>query len=355
MKRLMSSLMAKVIISLLLGIGLLFLVSRFVNIVVSIDVVLKNLATPRGMALAILSGVAFLLAFSIRGLALETLSEFHQRSPRSTAIRVFLVSIFINFLLPVSSGEIAKTLMLKRIAGIPMSRSLPTVAMDRSLDLLPALVIMIVVPLLGMTMEVRLWAVLGLIGGLLIVMVSFIGLTVWKRSTAIALLQKMTRILPGVIGKKIEAFATSFVDSLLASASNPRIFLLALVLTCLAVVCDSLFAMFAFWTVGFSISFGTVIFGYTVYNLFFILPTPPGQIGSNEAVGLLVFTGLLQQPSDKVAAMFIFSHLWAALLMCSTALICLKTLGLTISTSIKMQFEEKHAEHVENQEKLIVH
>jgi uncharacterized protein (TIRG00374 family) len=354
MIRKLRSPIAKVLISLLLGLGLLFLVSRFVNIVASIDVVLKNLATPRGMLLACLSGVAFLLAFSIRGLRwrlfLGTISEVRA----STAIRVFLVAIFVNFILPVSSGEIAKTLMLKRVAGVPISRSLPTVAMDRSLDLLPALVIMIVVPLLGMTMEARLWAVLGLVGGLLIILLSFVGLTVWKRSTAIALLHKVMRFLPGVIGKKIETFATSFVDSLLASTRRPHVFLFAMALTCLAVVCDSLFAMFAFWTIGFPISFRTVIFGYTVYNMFFILPTPPGQIGSNEAVGLLVFTVLLQQPSDKVTAMFVFSHIWAALLMCLAALICLKTLGLTISTTMKMPPEESHVENLEGQETLTV-
>jgi uncharacterized protein (TIRG00374 family) len=355
MKRLMSSPLAKAVIGLILGIGLMFIFSRFVNIVASIDVVLKNLATPRGMLLAFFAGVAFLLAFSIRGLRWKLFLRSISTIRAATTIRIFLVSIFVNFLLPVSSGEIVKALLLKRVVGIPISRSLPTVAMDRSLDLLPALVIMIVVPLLGVRMEIRLWVVLSIVGGLFIVLASFIGLTVWKRSTAIVLLHKTTSMLPRLVGGKIEAFATSFVDSLLASASRPRIFMLALVLTGLAVICDSLFAMFAFWTVGFPISFGTAIFGYTVYNLFFILPTPPGQIGSNEAVGLLVFTGLLYLPANNVAAMFIFSHLWAALLMCSAALICLKTLGLTISTTMKVPPEENPAESIEKQETLIAH
>ena len=215
--------------------------------------------------------------------------------------------------------------------------------MDRSLDLLPALVIMIVVPLLGMMMEIRLWLVLGIVGSLFIVLVAFIGLTVWKRSVAIAVLHKITSILPGFVGGKIEAFATGFVDSLLTSTSRPRIFLLALAFTCLAVACDGLFAMFAFWTIGLPVSFGTVIFGYTVYNMFFILPTPPGQVGSNEAVGLLIFTGLLHLPGDKVAPMFIFSHPWAALLMCAMGMICLSALGLTISSAMKVQTEGEAA------------
>jgi hypothetical protein len=97
--------------------------------------------------------------------------------------------------------------------------------------------------------------------------------------------------------------------------------------------------MLAFWTIGFPISFGTAIFGYAVYNMFYILPTPPGQVGSNEAVGLLVFAGLLHLPANQVTAMFFFSHPWAALLMCATGLACLSALGLTISSAMRVQAE----------------
>ncbi|HYU72593.1 MAG TPA: lysylphosphatidylglycerol synthase transmembrane domain-containing protein [Ktedonobacteraceae bacterium] len=349
MKRVLSGPVAKVIIGLLIGIGLLFVVSRFVNVLATISVVQQNLMTPRGVTLALLSGVAFLSAFSIRGMRWKLFLNSISNISTGKAIRIFLVSVFINFLLPISGGDIAKTLMLKRIAAIPISRSLPTVAMDRSMDLLPALVIMAIVPFLGVQMDIRLWLVLGMVGGLLIVLASFIGLTVWKRTAAIAMLHKIIGVLPRAIGSKMEAFATGFVDSLLAGASRPHIFLPAVALTCLAVICDSLFAMFAFWTIGFPISFRTAIFGYTVFNMFYIFPTPPGQVGSNEAVGLLVFTGLLHLPADKVTAMFIFSHPWAALLMSTAGLVCLKTLGLTISTTMKMkvQPEEGNAESEE--------
>jgi uncharacterized protein (TIRG00374 family) len=347
MKRLLSSPLAKVTIGLLIGVGLLVVVSRFVNIAATIYVVQKNLETPRGLTFALFSGLAFILAFSIRGIRWKLFLSSISTISTGKAIRIFLVSVFINFLLPISGGEIAKTLMLKRIAAIPISRSLPTIAMDRSLDLLPAFVIMTIVPLLGVHMEIRLWLVLGTVAGLLIMLASFIGLTVWKRTAAIALLTKATGLLPKAIGGKIENFASGFVDSLLTSASRPFIFLPAVGLTCLAVICDSLFAMFAFWTIGFPIAFGTTIFGYTVYNMFYIFPTPPGQIGSNEAVGLLVFTGLLHLPAEKVTAMFFFSHPWAAIIMCTAGLICLKTLGLTLSSTMKMQKKESLAESEE--------
>jgi uncharacterized membrane protein YbhN (UPF0104 family) len=217
---------------------------------------------------------------------------------------------------------------------------LPTVAMDKALDLMPALFIMAIVPFLGIKMDIKLWLILGSVGGLLLGLIFFVALAAWKRALAIALLAKIIGILPRAIGSKIEGFATGFVDSLLMGASRPKIFIPAALLTCVAVIFDGLFAMLAFWTIGFPIPFGTAIFGYTVYNMFYILPNPPGQVGSNEFAGLLVFTGLLGLPAEKVTAMFVFSHPWAALLMTVIGMASLSTLGLTISSALKVQVQE---------------
>ncbi|MFL5703220.1 MAG: hypothetical protein ACJ8AG_10390, partial [Ktedonobacteraceae bacterium] len=67
MRGLLSIPAARVTIGLLMGIGLLLLASRFVDIPVTMHVLQLNLATPRGIGLALCSGAAFLLAFSIRG------------------------------------------------------------------------------------------------------------------------------------------------------------------------------------------------------------------------------------------------------------------------------------------------
>ena len=344
--RFIASTKTKVTIGLLIGIGLLFLSSHFVNLPITLHVLQEHLATPRGVMLALLSGVAFLLAFSVRGVRWKLFLHPVVGNEVSTfkAIQLYLVSIFLNFLLPIQGGEIAKCLMIKRITGVPISRSLPTVAMDRSLDLMPALFIIIIVPLLGVPMDFKLWVVLGIVVGLLVSLISLVALAAWKRAAAIAFLQKITSMLPKTIGDKIEGFATGFVDSLLMGASRPRIFLPAILLTCVALTFDGLFAMLAFWTIGYYIPLGTAIFGYTVYNMFNILPTPPGQVGTNEAVGLLVFAGLLHLPANNVLAMFIFSHPWAALIMTTTGIACLSALGLTIAKIMKAPPEDSDPE-----------
>src|SRR5438270_2094090 len=219
MKGLLSSPAAKVIIGLLIGMGLLFLVSRFVNIAVSVHMLQQNLTTPRGIVLALLSGACFLLAFSMRGIRWKLFLNSIGNVGTYTAIRLVLISIFLNFLLPISSGEIVKTLILKRISAIPISRSLPTVAMDRSFDLLPALFLMAIVPLLGLQMDIKLWFVLGIVGGLFICLLVFIGLAMWKRTAAITLLRRTAGILHRAMAGKLEGFANGFLDSLLIGAS----------------------------------------------------------------------------------------------------------------------------------------
>jgi uncharacterized protein (TIRG00374 family) len=328
---------AKITIGLLIGVAMLYLVSRYVNIGVTIHVLQQSLTTPRGITLAALSGVAFLTAFSIRGVRWKLFLNPVGHVSTFKAIQLFHIGIFLNFLLPIRGGEVAKSLMLKRIANISVSQSLPTVAMDKALDLMPAILIMAIVPFLGITMDIKLWFILGTVSGLLLGLIFFIGLAAWKRTVAIGLLEKITGIFPGSLGKKIAGFATGFVDSLLLGASRPKIFVPAILLTFVAVVFDGLFAMLAFWTIGYSIPFGTAIFGYTVYNMFYILPTPPGQVGSNEVAGLLVFHGLLGIPAYNVTAMFVFSHPWAAILMTVTGMAFLSALGLTISSAMKVQ------------------
>ncbi len=334
----------KVALGLCAGALLLFLVTRIVDIPATILILKKNLSTPFGITCALLSGVAFLLAYCIRGVRWKLFLNPIGQISTIKAIQLFLVGIFLNFLLPVRGGEVAKSLMLKRIADIPISQSLPTVAMDKALDLMPALFIMAIVPFLGVTMDIKLWLVLGMVGGLLLGLIFFVALAAWKRTAAIALLQKTTTLLPEGIGSKVAGFATGFVDALLAGASQPRIFIPAILLTVLAVLFDGLFAMLAFWTVGVHVAFGTAIFGYTVYNMFYILPTPPGQVGSNEAIGLLVFYGLLHLDVHGVAAMFIFSHPWAAVLMCLSGMGSLSALGMTISSAMKVQSGKERGE-----------
>ena len=87
-----------------------------------------------------------------------------------------------------------------------------------------------------------------------------------------------------------------------------------------------------------------VLYGYTFYNLAFILPTPPGQVGSNELIGLMIFSGLFQVDRSGVGAMFLFSHPWTAVLMTISGLVCLSAMGLSLRTTMRLAQEQKEPE-----------
>ena len=332
----------RAVLGLIIGIGMLFLISRFVDIPTTVAVLKQHLTTTQGVIYASLATASFIAAFSIRGARWRMFLSRICDISIFKSMQIFWVAVFLNFLLPVQGGELGKCLMLKRIKRVPVSQSLPTVAMDKSLDLMPALFIMAVVPFIpDIHMSAPLWIILLLVSSILIGIMATVALMAWNRTATTKLIHFALHVLPKGIGGKIESFVLGFVDSLLAGASNPKTFIPAILLTCLAITCDGLFAWFAFLTVGVTnMNFATAIFGYTTYNMFCILPTPPGQLGSNELVGVLVFSELLHFPETHVLAMFVFSHPLAALIMTVMCLLCLGGLGISIKSVMKLQTQE---------------
>ncbi len=328
----------KIGLSFIVGIALLFLLSRAIDISSTFALIQHQISTVHGMLFTFLALTSFLCAFSIRGIRWRLFVLRICTITPLQAVKIFWIAVFINFLLPVQGGELGKSLILKQIKGVPVRQSLPTVAMDKSLDLLPALFILATAAFIpAIHMNALLWAILGGVSGLLIGLMFTVTLMAWKREVATFFVHRTLRVLPRKIGLSIEEFALGFLHSLLEGARTPKTFLLALFLTGLAITCDGLFAWFAFQAVGISqMTLGEAIFGYTTVSMFSVLPNPPGQVGSNELVDVLVFAGLLNFPKTTVLAMPILFHPLTALVMIAMGVGCLASLGLSLKSTLTM-------------------
>ena len=108
---------------------------------------------------------------------------------------------------------------------------------------------------------------------------------------------------------------------------------------------DALFCLLAFWAVGVNVPLLVVLYGYTLFNLSFILPSPPGQVGSNELIGLLIFSGVFRVDRAGVGAMFLFSHPWTGLLMTCSGLACLSAMGLTLRSTLRLARDHQDWSH----------
>jgi uncharacterized protein (TIRG00374 family) len=287
------------------------------------------------IGLAFLCGLVFLSAYVVRALRWRWFLAPHQVGVLR-AVAIYQVAIFINWLLPLQGGELVKSLLLRRLDAIPLSRSLPTVTMDKAMDLLPAICLLILLPFVPLHLSRLLWAVLLTVLALLGLGVLVLGLLLWRRQVALALLTRLTARLPSGVRQHLEPFVVRFVDALLALAVRPHLLLIAAAYTAVAVGLDALFCWLAFRAVGANLPYPVVLYGYTFHNLTYILPTPPGQIGSNELVGLLVFGGLFGINRAAVAAMFLFSHPWTALLMAGSGMLSLSAMGLTMRQALAL-------------------
>lgn len=310
---------------------LLFAFSKLI----SLGAVLKRLEH-LDVWFALLCGIVFLGAYVVRSMRWRLFVLPHKLTIRD-AVLIYQVSIFVNWLLPVRGGELVKAWLAGKRSGIPFSEALSTVAMDKLMDLLPSLVLLSILPFMPFHLAGGLWALLLFVAGVFITAIAFLALCVWKRAVAMRLMGWIFSWLPTRIRTKVEPFAEHFVDALLRLVAQPRLMAIAMGITAVAVACDALFAWLAFRAVGALVPFAVVLFGYTLYNLAYMLPTPPGQIGSNEVIGLAVFSGIFGVSSLSVASMFVFSHPWTALLMVVSGLVCASLLRVGVRSLFRLK------------------
>jgi uncharacterized protein (TIRG00374 family) len=292
---------------------------------------------------ALLSGVAFLGAYVVRAMRWRRLLRPVEVSIRRAAA-IYQVATFLNWLLPIRGGELAKSLLLRHSDGVPVSRSLATVSMDKAMDLLPAVGLLVVLPFLPLHLSRPLW--LLLLSALAVVAFAgfVLALAAWRRERAQALLTRLLRVLlPRRARERIEPFILLFIDTLLALIRQPRLLVICAAFTAVAVSLDALFCLLAFRAVGAAVALPAVLYGYTFFNMAFILPTPPGQVGSNELIGLLIFSGSLGVNRSDVGAMFLFSHPWNAILLTASGLLCLSFMGLTLRRTLTLGTAEHKA------------
>jgi uncharacterized protein (TIRG00374 family) len=291
------------------------------------------------IGLALLCAVPFLAAYVVRALRWRVLLRPCEVSvPR--VIAIYQVATFVNWLLPVRGGEVVKCLMLRRSDGIPVSRSLATVSMDKAMDLLPVVALLAVLPFSGLHLARALWFLLLSALSALALVVLVVGLAAWRRDTTLDVLTRAAgKLLPQAARQRVGPFIAQFAETLVALVRQPRLLLTAAAYTAVAVVLDALFCLLAFRAVGVSIALPVVLYGYTFFNLAFVLPTPPGQVGSNELVGLLLFAGVFGVDRSGVGAMFLFSHPWTAMLMTISAVLCLSAMGFSLRSTLRLAGE----------------
>jgi uncharacterized protein (TIRG00374 family) len=319
------------------GIGLAVgavLVATFLKLV-NAGAVYRNLEH-LNVAVAVACGATFLSAYVIRSLRWRWLLRPH-RVPIRRAAAIYQIAIFLNWLLPIRGGELAMSVLLRRTSGIPISESLAAVTLDKAMDFVPGIALLALMPLAGLTFSDSLWVVLAGAMAACLAGAVFTASALWRREQAVTLLSRpIEALVRGEARARVRPFIDGFTGTLLGLLRKPRILLMAGMYTCIAVSLDAAFCWLAFRAVGMSVPVLVVLYGYTLFNLSFILPSPPGQVGSNELIGLLIFSGVFRVSRTGVGAMFLFSHPFTGMLMAATGLLSLSAMSLSLRSTLRL-------------------
>jgi uncharacterized protein (TIRG00374 family) len=241
---------------------------------------------------------------------------------------IALASNLINFLVPIRSGELARVVLLKQRRGTSMAASLPTVFVDRSFDLMAVLALGTSGALMGVRIAGRGSEVMAAGAALLLAFLAFIIAVAAFRERFIGI---FGRLLSRLLGERsrdwLLGLADRFLGGFAAVRHRPRdLAAMAALSLCASLLDAAAFAMM-FIALGRMYPPSLIVAGFALFALTFLVPSAPGYVGSMEAFGSLVFTGL-GVPSQVAAGAVVLYHALNVLVLGATGAPALWAVGL---------------------------
>lgn len=251
----------------------------------------------------------YLLAYILRSLRWRIILKPIYKMGLMESFSIFMSGMLVNYIIPVRAGEIAKSVILKTRENIKISDSLPSIFIDKLTDLFPIILIMILIPLVSVKLNSTLHIIIGLLFLIFLIFLIFLFFAVNHKNKAIRILNFFLKLFPKKYRKRFEGFFINFVDGMAIMHGRFAENCLVYLLTLLAVLSEAIYIYAVFRAFGSEISYIKILFGYTLMNLTYILPTPPAQIGSNQFMWVLIFSFALGVNENLTSAAVAFSHL----------------------------------------------
>jgi uncharacterized protein (TIRG00374 family) len=306
---------------------------------------------------ALAAALVWMVSVGLRSWKWHILLLSTQKIPFGISGRVYWVSSFLNVLFPFRVGELARSLILKQLTALPIPASLPTVLVDRLYSIAAILLGLLFLPLtsfgrrttataqrLGLQ-SIR-WGI-GIVAALFLVTLLSLYLLRNQKARMLRVARRALHILPDRWTDRILSFLDTMVDSMRFVrpdrdhwiATGSAVGLLAWSISVLLV--DALKDHLVLRTFGLNVPLLTCLVGVCLTNLAFILPSPPGNIGSSEWYATLVYsTGFGYDPA-KVASGALFGHAMTTLVVAIGGALSLSGLGINLAESLQISQDHR--------------
>ncbi|MBS3741195.1 MAG: flippase-like domain-containing protein [Candidatus Cloacimonetes bacterium] len=320
----------KIIIGIIIGVILILIWLHFINI----DKVFSYLKKLK-LFYIIIAAFLYLFSYFIRSLRWRyILKPVKKLTPQKTFL-IWIGGNFLNYIIPIRAGEFAKAYFLKRTDNIAISRSLPSIFIDKVFDSLAIFVVLALIPFLEINISKTLTILLIILVALVIIGICILIVAAVNKKIVVKFFHKFFFFIPQKYEKKFFEITEIFVEGIGLFKNHYNMLPTISLLTLLAVIIDSVYFFTVFKAFGQTIAFPLILFGYTLIYLSYILPYPPGQLGSNELIMVIIFSVGLGLDKDMVSAVMSFAHLLTGILIIGVGLSSMSYIGVKLLDTFK--------------------
>lgn len=328
--------MFKIFFNTILGLVLIFIWSRFVDIGQIFSTISK-------VNLFFLAPILFFMLLSpvLRAVRLKVFLSEVTKIKILDLIYLNGAAMMLNFFIPIRAGEIVKGFYLNTRYKLPLGKSVIWIFIDRFVDFLAVLllttVLFFIVPTaLGIKFVVVLTIIL-----LSALVVTY--LAVFKVSFA----KKLFNFLRGLlIVNRIKIYFDRFSSFILESFSildrHPKDLSVMIAITILAYAADAAVWYFTFVALGANQNFFKMYLGQVLSALTYLVPAAPGYIGSAEASGLLILSGVFGILPNLASAMIVLFHILSAVFVLAFGLVSIYSLKINLGVIFNKLFKNTH-------------
>ena len=296
------SIFSKIILNTAIGAVLIIIWLQFVNI----NQILQTLSKVNPASLLPIFIFMFISPV-IRALMLKIFLKDIQKIPLLDLISLNGAAMMLNFFIPIRAGEFAKGVYLNNRYNLPLAKSVVWIFLDRFVDLLVIILLAaIMVALLPTSLPSGFSKSAWLI---FIIALSLSYISIFKSDFALKIVNFLNTLL---IEKHIKIYFNRFshfiLDSLRILNRHPKDLFLLAVTTILAYGADAAIFYFTFLAVSKPQDFLIMYLAQLLSALTYIIPAAPGYVGSAEASGLLIFSGIFGIEANLASATIVLFH-----------------------------------------------
>lgn len=327
--------MIKILFNTILGVILIYIWSRFVDLGQIISTLSK-------INLVYLGPVFLFMLLSpiIRAIRLKIfLSEIKKISLKDL---VFLngVAMMLNFFIPIRAGEMAKGVYLNTHYGLKLGKSIIWVFIDRFVDFLVVLLLAgILLLIIPTSLSITFITII-----IIILFISLLAsyLAVFQLNFARKIINFLRSLLiVNSIKIYFDRFTTFILDAFTILDRHPKDLALMIVVTVLAYGADAAIWYFTFLSLGFPQQFLKMYLGQLLSALTYLIPAAPGYVGSAEASGLLILSGVFGIEINLASAMTVLFHILSAVFVLGFGLISVFSLKINLSLILKKALKRR--------------